>query len=163
MFNIDFTFLFTAINLGIIYFFVKKFLFGRLGGFMDERAASIAADIEKGERLIKEGEEMRRRQEEILAEAYDERRKIIDEAKLSASAEYDAIIADAKKDAARIILEARETGSRERAALHKELRQSIASLAVSAASKIIEANMDDERTRKLADDFIAAKLREDAA
>ena len=157
MFSIDFTFLWAAVSLAIIYFVVRKFLFGKLGGFMDERSASIAADIDKGETLMREGEEFRRKQQEILDEAYHERNKIIEEARLKAADTYDRIIGEAKKDAQNIISQARAEGEREQERLYSALQQEIVSVALSAASKIIEANMDNDRNRELVDKFLASE------
>lgn len=155
MFNIDFTFLWVLVNLAIIYFVLNKFLFKRLGGFMDKRSADIAANIEKGEAMAREAEEMRRRQEEALSEAYGERKKILDEAVSDASKEYDKIIVEAKTAASDIMTEAREENEREREKMYGELRNEIAGLAIQAASKVIEANMDSDKNRELVNEFLS--------
>jgi len=155
MFDIDFTFLWTAVNLAILYFFVNKFLFKKLGGFMSDRSKAIADDMEKAETSRREGEEFHKQRQDLLSEAYGEKRRIIEESKTQASKEYDGIIKKAKEDAERIMTEAREETERERARLKKELRRDVAALAVAAASKIIKANMDNEKNRSMVDEFLS--------
>lgn len=160
MFDIDFTFLWTAVNLLIIYLVVNKFLFKRLGASMEKRSESIAADIEKGRQLKEEGEEFKRQYEDMLGEAAEKRREIINEATQKAAKEYENIISNAKKEAARITSEARAEADSEREKALELLRLEAASLAISAASKIIEENMDSEKNRELVSRFLS---KEEAA
>lgn len=155
MFGIDFTFLFTAINLLILYFVIKKFLFKRVGGFMAERSDAIAADVERGESLKLEGERFAQEQRELLSGTYDEKKLVLEEARQQAAKEYDAIVKKAKQDAERILADARDESVRERERLGKELRREVAALAMAAASKVIRSNMDNERNRGLVDEFIS--------
>ena len=155
MFDIDFTFLFTALNLLILYFVIKKFLWGRLGGFINERSKAIADDIERGETMKLEGERYQKEQEELFSGAYEEKKKILEEAKKQASKEYDAAVKRAKEDADRILAEARAEAQREKERLLKELRREVATLAVAAATKIIKENMDNDKNRGLVDDFLS--------
>lgn len=155
MFNIDFTFLWTAINLLIIYLVVNKFLFKGLGASMEKRSESIAADIENGKQLKEEGEAYKRRYEEMLDEAAEKRREIINEATQKAARESESILNDAKTEAARIIAEARAESVREREKALEQLRLEVASLAISAASKVIEENMDSEKNRELVSRFLS--------
>ena len=154
MFDIDFTFLFTAVNLAILYFVMKKFLFGRLGSFMEARSKEIADAVENGEATKNEGERFKQEQQELLGAAYDEKKVILEEAKQQAAKEYDNVIRKAKEDADRIIKDAQEQSERERERLKKELRRDVAVLAVAAASKVIKSNMDTEKNREIVDEFL---------
>ena len=154
MFNIDFTFLFTAINLLILYLVVRKLLFKKLGAFMSERSGAIADDIEKAAALKTEGENFQIEQQELLAASYDERKKILEEARQQAAKEYEAVVKKAKADAERIVAEAREETERERDRLKKDLKREIAALVIAASSKVIKANMDNDKNRALVDQFL---------
>jgi len=155
MFGIDFTFLFTALNLLILYLVIRKFLWGRLGGFMTDRSKAIADDIEKGETLKAEGERYRDERQELLSSAYDEKKKILEDAKRQASSEYDAAVNKAKQDAGRILAEAKNEAERERERLVRELKREVAALAIAAAAKVVRANMDNEKNRALVDEFLS--------
>ena len=155
MFDIDFTFFWTAVNLLILYLVVNRFLFKKLGAFMDDRSKSISAGIEEGEAAKREAEAFAAHQEEERADMQRERVKIIDDAKLKAGVEYDRIIQKAKSDSERFMNEARAEIERERADMAREVRREAAALAVAAASKIIKADMDSDKNRRLVDEFIS--------
>lgn len=154
MLNIDFTFLWTAVNLIVLYLVLRKVLFKRVGDFMEQRSADITADIEKGEALKAEGEAFHKEQAAMLESAVDERKLMVQEARQKATKEYDSILADAKKEAARILANAHEEAEREHAMMLAQMKDEVVSLALAAASKIIEANMDTERNRVLVEDFL---------
>ena len=154
MFDIDFTFLFTAINLLILYLVVRKLLFKKLGAFMSERSGAIASDIERAETARLEGEAFQKEQQEQLNGSYDERKKILEEARQQAAKESEAVIKKAKQEAERIVTDARAETERERDRLRIELRREMSSLVIAASSKVIRANMDNARNRALVDEFL---------
>lgn len=154
MLNIDLTFFWTAVNLLILYLFANKFLFKRVGSFMEQRSASITSDIKKGEDLKAEGEEFRKKHETLLNETLSERNQILDEAHQKAVKEYENILAEAKKEAARIIVDAQEAAEREREKKLISLKNEVASMALVAASKVIEVNMDNDKNRALIESFL---------
>ncbi len=159
MLNIDFTFLFALLNLAILYFFVKKFLFSRLGAFMDKRSDDIAENIEMGKSMIAEGDEYRQRYQDILDNAQEESRAILEKAKKQADADYQKIISKAKNDSAKIVQDAREEAQREWQQMEIQARTQIAALAISAASKVIEQNMDSVHNQELIKQFLDKEAR----
>ena len=154
MFNIDFTFVFALINLYVLYFFVKKFLFKRIGGFMEARSESIAADIEKGRELKAEGEAYRLQYEQMISEGAEEGKRIVAEARDRAEKEYAEILARAKKEAEWILSKAKEEGQIRQEKIAEGLKADVAKLSIIAASKIIEANMDNETNREMVKKFL---------
>lgn len=155
MFNIDFTFIWTAVNLAVIYWVVRKFLFKRLGTHMDKRAAGIAADIENGQTLKAEGESYKQKYETLLQESAAQQQALMAEARKAAEAEYARIVSEAKQEAVRLKVEAREQIEHERAQMKRELSRDIVSLAIDAASRVLESNMDDEKNRTLVEHFLS--------
>lgn len=154
MLDIDFTFLFTLINLGILYFFVKKFLFSRLGEFMNKRSADIKASIIQGQELKAEGENYKNQYKEILDQANEERREILESARKKAAREYDEVMARAKTESNRILQGAQKEAQQEYQRLLEGARTEIAALAISAASKVIEQNMDSDKNHELVQHFL---------
>ena len=154
MLSIDFTFLFAAINLLVLYFFVNKFLFKRLGGFMEARSESIAADIEKGRELKAEGEAYRLKYEQILREGAEEGRRIVAEARDRGEKEYSEILARAKHEAERLLAKAKEEERIRQEQMAARLKTDVAELSIVVASKIIEANMDNETNREMVKRFL---------
>ncbi len=154
MLNIDFTFLFAAVNLLILYFFLRKFLFGRVTQFMDNRAEAIQNDIEKAKADKAEGAQYAAEQKRLMQEATDQRNQFVEAARQKANAFYDETVEGAKAQAARIIAKADADIEREREKMVAELKDEVASLALAAASKVMQANMDTETNRSLVDEFL---------
>lgn len=147
-------FLLVALNLLILYFVLRKILFKRVTEFMENRTNEIRNSIESAEKSKVEAAQLKKSYEDRIREAKDEAEKIITEARIKAEKEYDGIVASAKKDAEDIILKAREETERERQQMLKGIRDHVAGLALSAASKVVEANLDTEGNRKLVEKFI---------
>jgi F-type H+-transporting ATPase subunit b len=154
MLDIDFTFAFTAINLIVLYLFLRKFLFRRVGDYMENRARLIAEDIQKGETLKAEGEDFRAEQERTLAAAAADCRALLRTSRDEAIKKGEEIITDARNEAARILAQAREEARRERERLVADLRTEVASLALAAATKVVEENMDNAKNRRLIEEFL---------
>jgi F-type H+-transporting ATPase subunit b len=147
-------FAFVALNLIILYFFLRKFLFKRVTDFMDNRTNSIQQAIDNAEKDRAQAEALIKEYEEQLKTAREQADKILSDAHARASKEYDSILASAKTDGQAVMEKAREEIEREREQMLKDIKNQVAGLALAAASKVIEANMDNERNRALVDKFI---------
>jgi F-type H+-transporting ATPase subunit b len=143
-----------ALNLVILYLILRKLLFKRVGEFMEKRAQSIRDSIKEAETQKAEAQEMKRAYEEQLGSAKSEAEKIMREAMTAAERERTKLILEAKKEAESILDKARERIEEERARMLKDMQTQIASLALAAASKVLEANMDTESNRVLVEKFI---------
>ncbi len=155
MLNVDFTFLWILVNLIILYFFLRKFLFGRVGKYMDDRAAAIAADIERAEKAREDAAAVQAKYEGLMARAEEQSQAILDEARQKAKTEYSDILTDARKNASIIIAEAHSRANAEHDKAMAQVREEVASLALSAASKVMAANMDEQKNRDIVDKFLA--------
>ena len=154
MLNLGPTFIWVAVNLLALYFILKRILFKPVTEFMDNRAKSIRDSLENAERTKAEAYELRRMYAEQLGSAKQEADRILNEARSRGGREYDAIIEAAKHEAERILEKAREEIERERKLMLKEVKNQLATLALAAASKVLEANMDTESNRALVNKFI---------
>lgn len=148
------TFVFAAINLLILYLFLRKILFKPVSQFMENRTRSIKESIENAEAQKAEASELKRKYEEQLKSARAEGEKIIAEARSKAEREHDALAAAAKKEVEGILAKAREEIDHEREQMLREVRGQVAGIALAAATKVIQANMDTESNRKLVDKFM---------
>ena len=83
--------------------------------------------------------------------------KIIKEAAIKAQDKYDEIIKQAKAEVEVLKATAKEEIEMERIEMVKNMRSEIVSLALEAASKVVEANMDIEANLKLVDEVVARK------
>lgn len=154
MLNIDLTFVWTIVNLVVLYLFLRKFLFGRVNKMMDDRAARVEADIAQGQKDRDEGRRYREEYEGLMKDAATERTRTLDAARQKAASEYDRAVAEAKAEAGRIVAAANAEAERERERTVAQMRDEVTSLALSAAGKVMEANMDTPKNRQLVDDML---------
>lgn len=148
------TFVWVAINLLILYFALRKFLFKPVTRFMDNRVQSIKDALDQAERSNEEALELKKKYGELLHSAREEAADILDAANVRGEREYQAIVSNARLEAERTLSNAREEIERERGQMLKEIKGHVAGLALAAASKVIEANMDTQGNRALVDKFL---------
>jgi len=143
-----------AINLIILYIVLRKILFVPVTQFMENRTKSIKDSIDNAENMKAEAEALKMEYEKQLRSARETGESIIDEARAKAGREADSIVASARQQAENVLNKAMEDIDRERELMYKEVRSQIAGIALAAASKVIEANMDTEANKALVDRFI---------
>lgn len=146
--------LMVAANLIILYVVLRKILFKPVTQFMENRTRAIKDSIDNAEKAKSEAAQYRQQYEDQLSTAKGQGEAIIEEAHIKGDKEYDRILAAAKLDAEKVLEKAREEIAMERDQMLKEIRAHVAGLALAAASKVIEANMDTEANRVLVDRFI---------
>jgi F-type H+-transporting ATPase subunit b len=149
-----YTFIFVAINLVVLYIFMKKFLFKPVTSFMEKRKNSIEQGLKDAADAKIEAAETRKNYEEQIKNIKADSDKLLNEARTRAAREYDEIVATAKKDALAIVQKGHEDVERERAEMLSQIRQQIAVLAIAAATKLVQANMDTDANKVMVDKFI---------
>ncbi|MDF2522492.1 MAG: synthase, subunit b [Clostridiales bacterium] len=153
--NLDIpTFIWVIVNLLVLYFILKKVLFKPVTDFMDKRTNSISEAIDNADKSKAEAADLKQKYEDQLKGTKVEGDKIINAARARANNEYEEILNSAKKDAEELLIKAREELERERANMLREVRNQVATLALSAASKVIEANMDNDRNKEIVERFM---------
>ena len=154
MFNFGPTFIWTAVNLVILYVVLRLLLFKPVTAMMEKRTNTIKSNLENAEKAKADAAQLKRDYELQLKNAASEADRIINEARAKAHNEYERIINEAKETANKILEESRAEIEYERQQMIKEMKNQVASLAIAAASKVLEANMDTESNRAIVDEFI---------
>ncbi len=149
-----FSCLFAILNLIILYVVLKKILFKPVTEFMENRTKAIQDAIADAEKQNAEALEMKQSYQLQINEAKADGQKIIDEATAKANRNYDKLTADAKDQAKQILESARKEIDLERAQMLKSVRAEVAGMALAAASKVMEANMNTEANSALVDRFL---------
>ena len=143
-----------ALNLTILYVVLRKLLFKRVTEFMENRTKSIKDSLDNAEKVKIEAGELKLQYQSQLNSARDKGQTMIEEARVKAEKESDRIIAAAKQESESIIAKAMEEIEQERLQMLKDIRGQVAGLALAAASRVIEANMDTDANRVLVNRFI---------
>ncbi len=152
--NINATLIGQTLAFFLFVWFCKKFVWPPMVNAMQERQKQIAdglAAAEKGQEAQQVAEkeaadliaQAKSQAAEIIASAEKRGSAVIDEAKESATSEKDRIIASAQAEVEQDVHTARE-----------ELRGQVSSIAVAAASKIVDKEIDESAHAGLLDDLV---------
>ncbi len=155
MLKLDWSSVFTVINLLILCIIFKFVLFKPLKKMLAEREQAIQGQIDSAEAMKAEAQEIKNRYEESLKNAQTESAQIINEAKDRAQIQYDNIIEKAKVDAQDIVQKANKTAEVEKEQILREAQDELMDLTMVAVSKVIGSSVDVEANKKMLDDFIA--------
>jgi F-type H+-transporting ATPase subunit b len=129
-------------------------VFRRVGELLDRRRDDIASRLRK---LEEDRLELARLKEEAHQHLINAEREAL--ARLNATVEEatelrEEILRQAHDGAEAELAHVRETIARETAAAIREIRTEVADLAVQAAARILDENLDSERNRRLVNEFI---------
>ncbi len=144
----------TIIIFILLLVILKKYAWKPILQSLKERELGIKNSIEKAELLKQESEKLLEQNKMLLAKADEEARKIISEGKNMAEKLRSDILSRTNEDSARMLHHAKTEIEREKVSALNELRDEIANLAIQAAGKIIDENLDTEKQKKLINNFI---------
>ncbi|HEY3110848.1 MAG TPA: F0F1 ATP synthase subunit B [Chloroflexota bacterium] len=133
------------INFLILYFLLSKFLFPRVTQMLDARAARIRESVERAEQVQRDAERTEQQFHERLAEARREGQGIVANANQIAQRIQAEAQEKAQGEAEAFLTRAREQIRRETQQASAELRQQVASLAMLAASRVVERSLDERQ------------------
>jgi len=142
------------ITLVIFLFVMSKYVVPLILKSLDEREENIKNSLESAEKAIAKAERISEDNKKALKEAELKAQKIRKEAIEEAEMLRSEKIEKAKKDASKLLEDARKTIEQEKKQALTELREEVADLAVRSASMIIEAELDQEKNKKLVNNFI---------
>jgi F-type H+-transporting ATPase subunit b len=153
--NINLTLVIQMIVFAVLIWFTMRFIWPMILGPMEERQRKIAlglAAAEKGQQDLKQAEE---RVEAIVREARDRANQIIDQAQRRANEMIEEAKAAATHEGQRLIASAQEQIELEATHARESLRKDVAQLAVEAASKLLEREIDARKHADLLDKLAA--------
>lgn len=119
----------------------------------DQRKERIQQGLEDADRAREERERAEAEFNKRLEEAAQERERIIARAREKAQGERKTILAQAEQEAQGVLVGAREEAESERERILEELRGQVGLLAIAAAKRLIGEALDEERQRRLVDEF----------
>jgi len=123
-------------------------------GAMNDRTEKIRADIEGAETAKAEADKVLAQYHEQLADARNESARILEEARQDADAVRTERVAAIDGEIAEMRQRAAAEVEASKAQALSDLRGEITSLALGAAERVVERNLDDETNRALIDSYI---------
>ncbi len=148
------TFLTQIISTLILLYFLKRLVWKPMREFLAKRSEEIVGELEGARQARLDVEKMKEEYTSDLHNAKVEAGKIIDNARSQALDTKQEIIAEAEKVAAYKLDKAEKEIDLERSKIEKELKSHLIDIAFSAAEKLVNENIDDNKNRELIDKFI---------
>ena len=142
------------INTAILFIVLKKILFKPVLNIIDAREQGIKEDIATGEKAKNEGLALKEEYEQKLQVAKNEGQEIIKQATLRAEQKSEQIVSAAKEEASIIRERASKDIAQEKEKVMNELKNDISSIAILAASKVIEKDIDQSKHEDMINKFI---------
>ena len=121
---------------------------------MQKRQAIIQENIDASNQLKMEALNQKEVYDAKLKDVGKEAHSILESAKARAEEEKDEIIQNAQNQAEHIKRKAQEEIERDKRNAQKEMREAISDVAIEAAKKLVEKEMDEKIQKQFVQDFI---------
>lgn len=142
------------VNLLILFFLMKKFLFGRVNKIMDERAKQISDTIDEADLRLNEAEAKKEEYTRQLADARTQALQIVDEAHKRAELTYNRRMEDAKKEVSRLNEIAERQRAADRDAMVASAKSQITQLVMMTTAKVSEKTLDENTDKAMIEAFL---------
>ncbi len=133
---------------------LNKLLYKPVSQFLKERSEYIENSIRQAETWEAEAKKLKEEYQEQMAQARKEAQDILQQAARQGQDSRDEIVANAQKESNRLLERAQAEIKREKEKALAELRDEVATLAVLAAGKVIDKNLDQATHQSLINNFI---------
>lgn len=155
MVNINSTMLWQVINFLVLLWLLRKYLYGPITEMLKSRTQRIEGDLDNAENKRKEAENLRKEYEDQMKGARDKAQQIVEDAETRAKRKSRDIIKEAEKKAENIKANKMKEIEQAKKEAVEQLRNEVASISLMAASKLIQEKMDQEKHKKLIQNYIA--------
>jgi F-type H+-transporting ATPase subunit b len=144
----------TIVTFVLLVAVLSKYAWKPLLQALHEREEKIRSALEQAEKARAEAAELLKQNERNMARAEEEYQKAIREGKALAEKLKEEIVNKAKQQAQRELQMAKEEIQRDIDAAKQQLRSEVAELAIRAAEKILDETLDQQKHKKLVDNFL---------
>lgn len=152
--NLDITTVLMLCNTFITFMIVKHFLYEPVNKMLKARQDEVSKIYSDAETANKSAMDMKAEYEKQLATARDQATDIVKSAELRAQSLADERLSEAQAKVRSIIDRANAQVDADKARAIKEVKDEMADLAIAAAQRIINKNLDKEAQEQLVEDFI---------
>ena len=140
--NINLTLIIQMVVFALLIWFTMKFVWPIILGAMEAREKKIASGLAAAEKGQQELSQARTNSDVIIREARDRAQQIIDQAQHRANEMVEQAKSVATQEGQRLVAAAQQQIDLEANRARESLRKEVAQLAVSAASKLLEREID---------------------
>lgn len=139
---------------GALLFILYKAAWKPITRALSEREETIDASIKRAERALAEARQIQAENEKARREAEQEAQRVLREAREAADRVRSEEVEKTRAELRQMKEHAEADIEREKQSALDALRDEVAELAIQAAEKILDENLDAGRQRKLVDRFI---------
>ena len=144
----------SAFNVIVVILILRLLLFKPVGRILQEREDKIESSLAGAAAAQKEAQELLEKYQQQMADARKEAQTIIERANKIAVQTKEETIREAKEEAAKAVEKAKREIHGEKAKALAQIRSEAAVLAVMAAGKIINKQLDAAQHEELVRDYI---------
>jgi len=149
------TIIWTIVTFLVVLVVLRATVWKPLLAALDEREKRISDALESAEAARAEAQSALNEHQEKLNLAEAEAREIVQQSREAAEKVHQEILEKARGEAQHTLDQARASIELEKQAALNQLRREVADMALQAASALVDANLDDDKNRKLVDEVIA--------
>lgn len=154
-FSIDLTTIVGSIlNVLILFFVLKHFLFDKVNAVLDARKTEVAKTYEDADSALSNAKQLESEYTEKLSAAKEESAEIVKNATKKAQSRSDEIIAEARDEARGIVDKANADVEKEKKRAVNQIKDEISDMAISIASRVVSKEIDGKTHEKLIESFI---------
>jgi F-type H+-transporting ATPase subunit b len=146
----------TIIIFGILFFLLKKYAYPAILEAVEKREQSLAAAIEGAKRDRDEAAKLLADHRAKIEAARDEAQKFIAEARVVAEKSRADLLEKTRAEQQEMLERARKDIGVERDKAIAQLRREAVDIAIAAATKVIEENLDSDKNRKVVETFLVS-------
>ncbi len=146
---------FQVVNFLLLLYLLNRFLFKPVLARLDERSTKIGKGLEDAEVAARDRELARAEREAAVTEARKDAADMLARANKIAEDTRKEILDQARSEAEKVTARAREEIVAEKDRAMAEIRSQVADLALMAAGKLVQRQMDGPTQRRLVEEFLA--------
>ena len=152
-FGVDWTHLGAqTISFGIVCAVLYKFAYRRILAMLDQRRQQIAQGLENAAKIKAELDRTQAQRQEVMAQAYAESAKFIEEARAAAARVLEQETRKAIATAEQIMIKAHEAAAQDHARMLADLKHEVGQLVVQATTTVTGKILTTEDQRRLAEE-----------
>lgn len=149
--NINLTLFGQMVSFAVFVWFTMKYIWPPIVKALEERQGKIAEGLAAAERGHHEQELAQKRARDVLQDAKVQAGEVVGLAQRRAAEIVDEAKTDARAEGERILVAARAEIEQERNRVKEQLREQVAQLALAAAEKILQKEIDAAKHKDLLD------------
>lgn len=148
------SFFLNLLNFLIIFLLLRHFLFQPVTKQLEQRRTKIQNTLAEADETKENAYQLKEQYEEKMAKIKDERNDIIQKATRDGEARKSEILREARAEAEKLKDRAEREMQREKQKIINELKDQTSSIAMLAASKVLEKELDEQSHQDYIQQFI---------